>query len=1063
MLRQAVNTNATESTADHVPQPGQQVTVRGHNWVVTDVRPSTIVPAGIRPGDYDPTHLISLMCLDDDRWEHEIQVLWELEPGRRIFERYQLPTPDPHNLDDPEQLEAFLDAVRWGAVTNADKEALQAPFRSGITIEDYQLEPLVRALRMPRVNLLIADDVGLGKTIEAGLVAQELILRHRVHSTLIICPAPLQLKWKAEMYDKFGLNFEIINSEFVKNLRATRGIRANAFTAYPRMITSLDWIKRERPMRMLRQILPSTPEYPRKFDLLIIDEVHNVAPAAAGRYATDSQRTEAIRELAPHFEHRLYLSATPHNGYLESWTALLELLDPQRFARGVKPEDTVRDQVVIRRLKSQFIPENENDPGPHRFPRRKIHPLKVTYSGAERQAHADLTTYAELRNPKGAKQGPADAFVYKLLKKRLFSSPQAFHQTLLKHIDTAERGGTVDTAPPERTVLRTIGAVDDEFETEEEAEEAEQTALQVAARASRPLTDEQRSVLNRLTNWAETAADRADTKTDVLIEWLKSIVLTDGEWDDERVLIFTEYRDTQKYLIDCLTAAGLTSDEGRVRQLHGSQDEDEREAIKAAFQASPDLDPVRIIIATDTASEGIDLQRNCHRLVHLEIPWNPNRLEQRNGRIDRHGQPHPTADVFHFVGAGYEDAEPGTLEADLEFLYRAARKVDQIRADLGSAGPVIADQVSEAMLGQRRTLEESKIDDRVATRHLTATEMRLRDKVAEWAAAIDDTKEAMGLSSERVERAVNIALSLDNQPPLRPEQLERSDNTYSVWRVPGLDRGWARTKEHGLRHPVTQQELPVTFDHDVAADHDDVALAHLRHPLVQKALQTLRAEIWIDDNPKLSRVSAATVPDHLLKDVDGAILAHGRLVITGRTGSRLHEALIVAGGRVSRGLWDALVVDEIEPLTDALNLATVPTEAVHTITEHWPALEERVIGALRRRAADVGNGLLRTFEARANDAADSITRVLAELAAHIEQQLESPEFEQLKLDLESQGSAEERQQLRVDEEKLRARLAEIPAEIERESAAVRERYEDPQVRMFPAALTIVVPERLAGS
>ena len=265
---------------NQLPEPGQQVTVRGHPWVVKGIERSTLPPPTTRPEDHNPSHLVTLVSLDDDRWEHEIEVIWELEPARRVHERSNLPTPDPENLDDPETLEAFLDAVRWAAVTNADKDALQAPFRSGITIEDYQLEPLVRALRMPRANLLIADDVGLGKTIEAGLVIQEMILRHRARTALIICPAPLQQKWKDEMWDKFGLKFEIINTAYIKDLRRSRGIRANPWTSYPRMITSLDWVKQERPLRMLREALPTEVSYPRAFDMLVIDEVHNVAPSA---------------------------------------------------------------------------------------------------------------------------------------------------------------------------------------------------------------------------------------------------------------------------------------------------------------------------------------------------------------------------------------------------------------------------------------------------------------------------------------------------------------------------------------------------------------------------------------------------------------------------------------------------------------------------------------------------------------------------------------------------------------------------------------------------------------
>src|SRR5207253_8673422 len=133
---------------------------------------------------------------------------------------------------DPERLDAFLDAVRWGAVSSADVRALQAPFRSGITIEDYQLDPVVRGIRMPRVNLLVADDVGLGKTTEAGLVAQELILRHRVRTILIVCPSSIQVQWKEEMRDKFGLEFRIVDSALFADLRRRRGIHVNPWTHF---------------------------------------------------------------------------------------------------------------------------------------------------------------------------------------------------------------------------------------------------------------------------------------------------------------------------------------------------------------------------------------------------------------------------------------------------------------------------------------------------------------------------------------------------------------------------------------------------------------------------------------------------------------------------------------------------------------------------------------------------------------------------------------------------------------------------------------------------------------
>ncbi|RBL66735.1 helicase, partial [Pseudomonas sp. MWU13-2625] len=185
--------------------------------------------------------------------------------------------------------------------------------RSGVEIEDYQLDPLARAIQMPRVNLLIADDVGLGKTIESGLVIQEMMLRHRARTVLVVCPSGIQIQWRDQMRDKFGLDFRIVDSELMKELRRTRGLNVNPWTHFPRLITSIDFLKRERPLRLMREALPAPGQsiYPRRFDLLVVDEAHNVAPAGTGRYATDSQRTAAIRLLTPHFEHKLFLSATP--------------------------------------------------------------------------------------------------------------------------------------------------------------------------------------------------------------------------------------------------------------------------------------------------------------------------------------------------------------------------------------------------------------------------------------------------------------------------------------------------------------------------------------------------------------------------------------------------------------------------------------------------------------------------------------------------------------------------------------------------------------------------------
>lgn len=309
--------------------------------------------------------------------------------------------------------------MRWGAVTKADhRNFLQAPFRSGVSIEDFQLDPLVRAIDMARVNLLIADDVGLGKTIEAGLIIQEMLLRHRARTVLIVCPASLQEKWRVEMLEKFGLEFQIVDTAYIKRLRRERGIHANPWTSHPRLITSMDWAKSGEGLRSMRDVLPLKPSYPRKFDMLVIDEAHNIAPVGRANYAMESQRTRFIRSISPHFQHRLFLTATPHNGYTESFTSLLELLDDQRFARNVLPDEKLLNQVMIRRLKSDLV-DSEGNP---LYAQRKLKALSVEYSVQERSIHKKLDEYCHSRE-QGAEKASntfGTTFVNQLLKKDFF-------------------------------------------------------------------------------------------------------------------------------------------------------------------------------------------------------------------------------------------------------------------------------------------------------------------------------------------------------------------------------------------------------------------------------------------------------------------------------------------------------------------------------------------------------------------------------------------------------------------------------------------------------------------
>lgn len=236
-----------------VPEEGRLVRCRGRMWVVTRVDRSSLPPDELGGDRFGGQHVVALSSIEDDARGETAVVVWEAEPGTEIRDSGDLPSVARGGFDTPVVFDSFLDAVRWGAITNADTQTLQSPFRAGIDIKDYQLAPLARALGMSRVSLLVADDVGLGKTIEAGLIAQELILRHQAETVMVVCPPSLCGKWQREMHERFGLSFEIIDSEAIKQVRRDRGVSTNPFRVYPRMIVSIDWLKAPSQLARLRR------------------------------------------------------------------------------------------------------------------------------------------------------------------------------------------------------------------------------------------------------------------------------------------------------------------------------------------------------------------------------------------------------------------------------------------------------------------------------------------------------------------------------------------------------------------------------------------------------------------------------------------------------------------------------------------------------------------------------------------------------------------------------------------------------------------------------------------
>ncbi len=1044
-------------------ETGALVSVRGQKWIVSEIDPG------------ETSTLVGLQSVEDNRYGDTLEVLWEVEPGRQVLPAGSLPELPEQEFDPPERLAAFLDAVRWSAVTSADVKTLQAPFRSGVAIEDYQLEPVARAMDAPRVNLLLADDVGLGKTIEAGLVAQELLLRQRSKRIMIVCPAGLTAKWRDEMAEKFGLDFTIIDSECCAQVRREYGSAANPFNIYPKAIVSLPWLRGAKAQRLLNEVLPAGgPTYPRTFDLLVLDEAHHAAPAAPKQvYAVDSQQTKLVRMLAPHFTHRLFLSATPHNGYQASFTALLEILDDQRFARGMEPDPGAVKETVVRRLKSDITDAD----GHPRFKARNAQAIPVEYPDSEREVHGLLTRFAELRRKKldNRRGRRATDLVTLLLKKRLFSSPRAFGHTVRVYLDTLQsRSGSASAGDD---VPEWMDDFFDEVATydDESLAEAEDDALNRTRPMQPDADDDEVGLLERMADWADAHDAQPDAKARELIKHVRAVCKPDKHWTNERIVVFTEYRDTQRWLGDLLRQEGLGG--SALAELHGGMSTEDREQLRLAFQKDPTEHPLRILLATDAASEGIDLQKHCHRLVNYDIPFNPNKLEQRIGRIDRYGQA-ATPDIRHFVGTGWDRAVD-SYEADLEFLSRVAGKVARMEEDLGSVNAVLSEKVQRRMLGE--TVRGDEVDGAGKTRAGTTragtkkeglpAESNVREQVRKLRTNLDETVQTLGTTPQRIKRVVDTALELARQQPLREHADDKhpADGPYDV---PPLTSSWSRATE-GLTEKLVATEqgrrgeqprqLPVTFDPKVAEGRDDVVLAHLNHPLVSMSTGLLRSAVS-NENTGLHRVTAVVSDDPELEDV--LVGAYSRFVLVGADGVRLHEEVLYAGGWAPesgrfRRLENLTTLGGImdRALTDG---SPVPPPVWNRVVQRWPRVRDGLLSAIDWRTRTRQESLLRTLANREKAERERINTVIDQFSATLRAKLAEDDDEDALFSLaDAAKTKEERAQYRRDRQKWQARLEELATERERELGVIAERYREQDPHSSPVAVVVVVPKREA--
>ncbi len=1029
------------------PVPGDIALVRQRQYLVEDVLAPEVPNEATR---------VDLVCLDDDAQGARLSVLWEVELGAKVLLPEAEGLGPVTSLDPPRRFAAYFHALKWSSVTATRADRFQSPFRAGIKLLDHQLTPLKKALELPRANLFIADDVGLGKTIEAGLIMQELQLRQRVAFVLVVCPAALCLQWRGEMEKRFGQYFEIMDRDLVARRRRERGFGVNAWSTHNRFVVSYQILRRpEYREPLLAHLGPRL-----KKSLLVLDEAHTAAPASASLYAVDSHITYMMRdEIGPRFENRLFLSATPHNGHSNSFSALMAMLDPQRFTPGVpiSAGSKALAAVMVRRLKRDL-----QTLGKSNFPVRDVVRISLKPTPCpEVDLSRHLAEYTDLTKPKRGR----GQLVFINLQKRLLSSIEAFHRTLQAH---AARVG--DASNQAELFARPADEDDDPHGIDDEQRDAEDAA-EIASASTQLLSPQGRAreLLDTMLNLSRQQRYRPDAKVEWLLQWIRT-ELCPGTWNDRRVLLFTEYGDTMRYWQKTLGAALESTPRGdeRIAIFHGGMGDEAREQIQRAFNGDPARYPVRILIATDAAREGLNLQNHCADLFHLDIPWNPARMEQRNGRIDRTLQPAPRVRCHYFV---YPDRPEDAV------LEKLVHKVETIQSELGSLGEVVMERIEKTLARGIDKTTAKDLDEAEKLPEMAQTTKReletqrseikaLSREIDQARRILEDSRKVLDFREELLRDALDVGLEIAGAGPLSP--LEEKIEGQRAFALPQLPPSWDRTLD-SLRRPRQRDEAewewrkqppqPVVFK---ALDrmHEDRVHLHLEHPFVQRILSRFLAQGFSAQD--LSRVTVVSDDRHGVPRV----LALGRLSLFGPGAARLHDELIA----VSAHFRESGEGDHLQPLSaesDRLALADLehllvrvadlpaaPETLRQRLARHAPndfaTLFKHVRDEADNRALEATQQLARRGAKEADDLREILKAQRIEIGAQLHKQL--PLFP-----MNDENVKAQRDQVENERKEMKKRLARIDDEIRDEPGQLEALYHVSLKRLSPVGLVYLWP------
>ncbi len=769
-------------------------------------------------------------------------------------------------------------------VSEADRIRLAHLFDPLLAVHTSLVEPLPHQItavysemltRQP-LRFLLADDPGAGKTIMAGLFIRELLIRGDLQRCLVVCPGSLAIQWQDELYQKFYLPFEILTKERIEAART-----GNALAEMPLVIARLDKLSRNDDLKIKLQHTD--------WDLIVCDEAHKMSASFFGGEIKETKRYKLGKLLSTITRHFLLMTATPHNGKEEDFQLFLALLDGDRFEGRFRdgvhvcdPSDLMRRMVKEDLLKFDGLPL---------FPERKAHTVCYPLSDLEALLYRGVTEYVREefnradRLTNSGRKGTV-GFALTILQRRLASSPEAIYKSLtrrrerlekwLREEELLKRGREIS---PEFPTLD-LEDIEEDFE-DSSSQEREATEQEVADLATAASTIEELKIeIAELKKLEKIALETRNSGCDRKWEELSSLLQDEAEMFDaggyrRKLVIFTEHRDTLNYLFEKITT--LLGNIEAVATIHGGMGREERKKAEEAFKQ--DIS-VQVLIATDAAGEGINLQR-AHLMVNYDLPWNPNRLEQRFGRIHRIGQ----TEVCHLWNLVAEETREGdvylALLKKLEIEQRAlGGKVFDVLG-VALAGKELRQLLIEAI----RYGEDPKVKDhlnQVVSDRLD--QKRLRELIEEKALATD----AMDASivreiSENMERFevkkmqphFIASFFLEAFQKLGGNIKERESRRYEITHVPAIIRN--RDRQIGVGEAILRRYERVCFEKKLinVPGKPPAAFVCPGHPLLDATIDLIleryrnllkQGAILVDPNDLGEEIRALVYLQHAIQD-----------------------------------------------------------------------------------------------------------------------------------------------------------------------------------------------------